>query len=60
MGVLAAMLLLVVVSAAGCGGIKANVPISPMLFMQNQQGPPSASVLAGSELAVNNPSSSGQ
>jgi len=58
MGLLAAMLL-VVVGAAGCGGINANVPISRLLLIQNQQEPPRAIVPAGPALAVNDISPAG-
>lgn len=36
--------MLLVLCAAGCGGINASVPISPMLFMQNSAPSPAPTV----------------
>ncbi|HEY9174026.1 MAG TPA: hypothetical protein VI136_17230, partial [Verrucomicrobiae bacterium] len=47
LGLLAALLL--ALAAAGCGGVNANVPISPMMFMENatpQSRPAEPAVLA--------------
>jgi len=60
LGILSALALLLVVSATGCGGVHATVPVSPMMFMQNPAPPPAPAGLAAPTIAANDAAAPGQ